>query len=421
MGLSLIERVISTVKQAGINEFVIGIRYHGEKIKEKLGDGKKYRAKITYVENREWQRGDGISVLKAKELLDKNFILLMADHIVDSRVIERIKNIDFSGATLLAIDRSEPSKEDIKVLEKNGKIIAIGKEIKNSNGIDTGTFLCTPKIFYYLEKSIKNGRNELKDGINEAAKEHRVEIFDIMHIDSYVPNLRKKVPPFRKDINKEKDLREAEHILIGNACKGTNDLLALYSNKPIENFIVRKLANTKVTPNQVTFFTNLLAYVATFLFFYGYLLPASLITFVVSFLDGVDGKLARVKLLFSKFGKLAHAFDYLFEHSWYIALSIYLIPEHGIVVLVLCVFILFFDGFVTHITWRFGETMRIQLYDYSKPERISCRFDGRKKFLYNSYIDWSFAWYTSLFIDCYYYIINGKCHFLWCKSSETFI
>ena len=111
MSLSLIERVISTVKQAGINEFVIGIRYHGEKIKEKLGDGKKYRAKITYVENREWQRGDGISVLKAKELLDKNFILLMADHIVDSRVIERIKNIDFSGATLNLLLSRKVNKE----------------------------------------------------------------------------------------------------------------------------------------------------------------------------------------------------------------------------------------------------------------------------------------------------------------------
>jgi len=382
LGLSLIERVILTAKQAGINEFVIVIGYHGEKIKEKLGDGKRYEAKITYIENREWQSGDGASVLKAKELLNENFVLLMANHIVDSRILEAIVNTDFSGAALLAIDRSRPSKEDTKVLEKNGKIIAIGKEIKNSNGIATGIFVCAPKIFYYLEKSVRNDRNELKDGIGEAAKEYGVEIFDIMNIESYVPHLRKKIPPFWKDTNTEKDLREAEHLLIENTCRGTNDLLALYFNKPIENFIVSKLANTKITPNQVTFLTNLLAYVATFLFFYGYLLPATLITFVVSLLDGVDGKLARVKLLFSKFGRLEHAFDYLFEHSWYIALALYLIREHGILPLTLCAFILFFDGFVTHITWRFEETIGVQLYDYSKPERIFRRFDGRK----NSYI-----------------------------------
>jgi len=71
LGLSLIERIILTARQAGIDEFVIVIGYLEEKIKDKLGDGKRYGVKITYIENLEWQRGNGVSVLKVKEFLEE--------------------------------------------------------------------------------------------------------------------------------------------------------------------------------------------------------------------------------------------------------------------------------------------------------------------------------------------------------------
>jgi 1L-myo-inositol 1-phosphate cytidylyltransferase / CDP-L-myo-inositol myo-inositolphosphotransferase len=41
----------------------------------------------------------------------------------------------------------------------------------------------------------------------------------------------------------------------------------------------------------------------------------------VGVLDGLDGKLARVKLETSKAGKLEHFFDALFENSWWLALA----------------------------------------------------------------------------------------------------
>ena len=59
LGLSLIERVIITAKQAGIKEFVIIVGCLGDKIKEKLGDGNRYDVQINYVENTGWQKGNG--------------------------------------------------------------------------------------------------------------------------------------------------------------------------------------------------------------------------------------------------------------------------------------------------------------------------------------------------------------------------
>lgn len=383
LGISLIERVILTAKQAGINEFLIVCGYLGEILKSALGNGERLGVKINYIDNEDWQKENGYSVSKAVDFLDEKFILLMSDHIFDSRILSELINHDAESSIVLAVDRKEPSEGDTKVLEKRGGIIEVGKDIKESNCVDIGIFLCSPKIFSYLEETLEEGRAELSDCINEAAKNRDAEIFDITQIDPYIPSMRKETKPFWIDVDTKENLIEAEGILIENACKGRNDLLATCVNKPIENFIVRRLVNTRITPNQVTILTNIIAYTSTFLFLRGDLLFASLLTFVVSFMDGVDGKLSRVKMSSSNIGKMEHAFDYLFEHSWYIALAIYLSNTFGVMPVLLGTFILLFDGFSNYCVSAFGKAIkRRELEDYGGIEQQFRKFDGRK----NSYI-----------------------------------
>ena len=383
LGLSLIERVILTAKQAGIKEFVIVVGCLGGKIKAKLGTGDRYGVEINYIENNDCQKENGISVLKAKGSLNENFVLLMSDRIFDDRILKKLVDYDIRSSVILAVDRKEPSPGDTKVLEKRGKIVNIGKDIGESNCIDTGIFLCSPRIFSHIEEAVKEGKTELAYGIATAAKHRDAQIFDITQIDSYIPNMRKEVKPFWIDIDTEEDLIKAKKLLIENAGRGRNDLLATYINKPIENFIVSRLINTQITPNQVTILTNIVAYTSTFLFLEGYLLFASILTFIVSFMDGVDGKLSRVKIVSSNIGKMEHAFDFLFEHSWYIALAIYLSKAHGISAILLCTFILLFDGFSYYCVQAFGKAIKDRpLEDYGRIERLFRKFDGRK----NSYI-----------------------------------
>jgi NDP-sugar pyrophosphorylase family protein len=92
LGLPLIERAILTTKEAGIREYAIVVGYLGNKIKAVLGNGDRFRVKIDYLENGEWQKGNGVSVLKAKELLNDNFFLLMSDHIFDARILKGLVN-----------------------------------------------------------------------------------------------------------------------------------------------------------------------------------------------------------------------------------------------------------------------------------------------------------------------------------------
>jgi phosphatidylglycerophosphate synthase len=303
----------------------------------------------------------------------------MCDHIFDDRILKELIDYDIKSSVVLAIDRREPLPEDTKVLEREGKIVDIGKDIEKSNCVDTGIFLCSPKIFFYIEEAVKEGREELADGIARAD----AEIFDISRIESYASKMRKEIRPWWVDIDREKDLAKAKEIIIENASKNPSDILAYYVHKPIENRLVSYISNFSITPNQLTILINVLAYTVTILFFLGYLLPASILTFVVGIADGLDGKLARVKLMTSKLGSLEHSFDLLFEFSWFIALSWFLFNStRDATPLILCIGIIILIAFYRHVYDQFRRAMGRSLDDSGDFERIFRRIAGRRN-LYN--------------------------------------
>src|SRR3990170_7498712 len=78
LGLKIIERVILGAKEAGILEFVIVTGYKGKELREFLGNGKKYGISISFVQNDNWERANGLSVLAAQKHFRENFVLLMS-------------------------------------------------------------------------------------------------------------------------------------------------------------------------------------------------------------------------------------------------------------------------------------------------------------------------------------------------------
>jgi len=168
--------------------------------------------------------------------------------------------------------------------------------------------------------------------------------------------------------------------------KGASDLLAYYVHRPIENRIVLKLRNTRITPNQITIMTNLLAYIIAALYFFGFLLPGSILSFAVGLMDGVDGKLARAKNQTSKLGKMEHAFDLLFEFTWFISLALFLNRSTGdSLPLILCMFSILFISFYRYCYDTFSRTMGTSLDIYGDFEKTFRRIAGRRN-LYNIHI-----------------------------------
>ncbi len=84
-------------------------------------------------------------------------------------------------------------------------------------------------------------------------------------------------------------------------------VVSRYLNRPLSRPAARALAHTPVTPNAVTGFTLLLACVAGAALALGWNVAGGVGIQLVSVIDGVDGELARLKNMATRFGEVFDA------------------------------------------------------------------------------------------------------------------
>ncbi|RKY53217.1 MAG: hypothetical protein DRP89_06550 [Candidatus Neomarinimicrobiota bacterium] len=301
LGLSLIERTILTAKGSGIKDFYVVTGYNGEKLRKHLNRiCHKKNINISHIINEEWEKGNGISVLKAKKLFNENFILLMADHIFDESILMRLKSKKIADdEVMLAVDYNvEENKlidiEDVtKVLVDGGKIVDIGKDIENYNAYDTGIFLCSPAIFNGIERSLSTGDDSLSGGVKELAGRGRAKTFDIK--ESYWI-----------DVDNEETFEKAESRLLSTLNKTSDGPISRYLNRPISTKISRYLVRTKITPNCVSLISFAICSISALFFFLGgyiSLVIGGVLAQISSIIDGCDGEIARLKFQKTDFGR----------------------------------------------------------------------------------------------------------------------
>lgn len=148
-------------------------------------------------------------------------------------------------------------------------------------------------------------------------------------LDRYVPELRGDADPYLFAVRSAADRARGWRVLLDHVQKRTLDLPGQYFDTPFENFFVRRLAPTTISPNQVTVLTLVVACGVGWLFLHGWLRAGVVLALLVGVLDGVDGKLARMKYQWSRLGELEHVGDFLYENSWYLALGAYFRAASG--------------------------------------------------------------------------------------------
>ena len=297
LGLKIIERVILGAKEAGISEFVIVTGYKGKELRTFVGDGSKYDVSISYVQNNNWKKANGISVLAAQKHFKENFVLLMSDHVFDPSTLKKIRRLKLNNnECALAIDRNLESALDVedttKVVVKKGRVINIGKHIENYNAFDTGMFFCSPNIFSVLKKTTSIGKNSLTNGMNVYVKQRKLRIFD-------------NEGKFWSDCDTYKDIKFAEKKLLTSLSKPADGIVSKKFNRKISAFITSFLIKTPITPNMISLFIPVLAIFAFFILSRGtqisFILGGILIQFL-SIIDGCDGEVSRLKFQKSVFG-----------------------------------------------------------------------------------------------------------------------
>jgi phosphatidylglycerophosphate synthase len=212
--------------------------------------------------------------------IDDPQLLIPANIYCDTRLL--IALMERTKATLL-VD-SDPPNELLPLLDK-------------AQRGDAG-FICGPAV--------------LGDGQSET--------LDVADLDPYLSSSRREIHPLWFPAPAPQQVALAERLIFDSAQKGLLNFTAKL-HWPFENFLVRSLWPTNVTPNQVTFFSFIIAGLTTIEFARGHWWIGAILSRIFAIIDGVDGKLARTKVETTEAGKYENHADIVIEYSWWFALS----------------------------------------------------------------------------------------------------
>src|SRR5258707_93152 len=172
-GIPLLEHVMTSCQEARITRFVIVIGYRGDLIRRwfaerPLDDG----ISVTLIENPEYDKANGVSALAAKDELRNPFLLLMSDHIFESKTAKGLAQQQLADdEVILAVDHNVDRVFDLddatKVKCKADHIVNFGKDLPRYDALETGMFLCSPALFDRLESEKRDGSCSLWDGMRK--------------------------------------------------------------------------------------------------------------------------------------------------------------------------------------------------------------------------------------------------------------
>jgi phosphatidylglycerophosphate synthase len=247
--------------------------------------------------------GDILDCLAAMKVpSDGRIVIVFAGFYCDGRLFRSLAQTQSSSAL---IDSDPPS--------------VIAPLLENSDAHSVGRLLCA--LLLSREWLIGKDRAvSLRQEVASDALSGQIASVDAAQQPAYVESMRRNLRPvFFPAPSPERRLL-AERFLREATQSGVLDFPALV-HAPIEKWIVSHLCRTSITPNQITLGTGILGLSVTLLYAFGHLWVGALLALLVGILDGVDGKLARLKVQTTRIGKGEHLLDYFVEMSWWAALA----------------------------------------------------------------------------------------------------
>lgn len=183
-GTPLLEHIILSAQDAGVKNFVVVVGYRGELIQKYFANHQLAGVSLEWIENPDYHKENGISALSARDRIHEPFLLLLGDHLLQSKTAwSLVQQPILNGEVILAVDRKIDSVFDLenvtKVRLEDNDVVDLGKQLPSYDAVDTGMYLCTPALFGTLESSVQNGNCSLSDGMRNLASRRRLRAFDI--------------------------------------------------------------------------------------------------------------------------------------------------------------------------------------------------------------------------------------------------
>ena len=165
---TILSQIMSNFMTIGVNEFVIVVGFGAKRIVEYIATAG-LGPRVTFVENRDWQRGNGFSVYLAQRVAGVgSFLLSMSDHLVAPSALARLMSAQ-SDQNLLLVDPRVDGVFDLpdatKVMMEGTRITGIGKELADFNAIDCGVFRLDERFFEAMGCAIGQGKESISEGV----------------------------------------------------------------------------------------------------------------------------------------------------------------------------------------------------------------------------------------------------------------
>lgn len=255
---------------------------------ERANDPRLKVAGITIAERqrRQVELLGGRLVASSREVQGGGILLIEAGLVADERVI----------AALLAVAAQRSSG--------NRALIAV------SSGGEAGGLAWIPPAL--LSGDLPEWRRLAAGG---------AERFELAAIDTYAPERRRSVPLIWERPRDAAEARGTGAKLLAAAQKGCLDWPARFIHPPLENAAVRLLLPSPITPNMISLLAFVLGLYAAWSFASGNLWTGLILALLVGPIDGIDGKLARTRVEFSRWGDIEHVGDKIVEYLWFAGLA----------------------------------------------------------------------------------------------------
>jgi len=186
LGRPLISYTLDALSREDIKTIHFVVGYEGQRMIAQVRQIIPSGVNASFIENRDWRKQNGISLLAAAGHVGAPFLLTMSDHLFDDAIVGRLLGNFDPGLLNIAVDRKLDSVFDLddamKIQTRGNNVVAIGKDLREFDAIDTGLFVCPLEIFDYLERAkSENSKNDcsLADAVRLMAGDDKVRAIDI--------------------------------------------------------------------------------------------------------------------------------------------------------------------------------------------------------------------------------------------------
>jgi mannose-1-phosphate guanylyltransferase / phosphomannomutase len=133
-GVPLLSYILTWLGNNGISEVAINLCYFGDKIKDFINDGSRFRMKVTYSEEAS-PLGTAGGVKKIAHFFDGTFVVVYGDNLTDFDLSSMIKfhRQKKAAVTMAAFRPPDPSQVGMLDIDKDGRITRLIEKPKNTN------------------------------------------------------------------------------------------------------------------------------------------------------------------------------------------------------------------------------------------------------------------------------------------------